>query len=207
MKQFQLIFFTLLIYLYVLGSKAHAELVEKINVIGNERITSETIIVFGDIKKAQNYEAEDINILIKKLYDTTFFSNIVIELKDGVLNIQVKENPIINSIIFKGIKDKKYKDALSDYLGLKEKSSFIKNAVKHDVKIIRDFYRAQGFYFVDVEVEIEQLEGKWKVGQNHSVADRRSAAAGLRRVGGSSRLEIAEAMIATADKESQSHRQ
>ena len=67
MKQFQLIFFTLLIYLYVLGGKAHAELVEKINVIGNERITSETIIVFGDIKKAQNYEEEDINILIKKL--------------------------------------------------------------------------------------------------------------------------------------------
>ena len=55
-------------------------------------------------------------------------------------------------------------------------------------------------------IEIERLEGKWKVGQNHSVADRRSAAAGLRRVGGSSRLEIAEAMIANADKESQGNR-
>ena len=60
---------------------------------------------------------------------------------------------------------------------------------------------------VGFSIEIERLEGKWKIGQNHSVADRRSAAAGLKRVGGSSRLEIAEAMIATADKESQSHRQ
>ena len=60
---------------------------------------------------------------------------------------------------------------------------------------------------VGFSIEIERLEGKWKVGQNHSVADRRSAAAGLKRVGGSSRLEIAEAMIATVDKESQSHRQ
>ena len=60
---------------------------------------------------------------------------------------------------------------------------------------------------VGFSIEIERLEGKWKVGQNHSVADRRSAAAGLKRVGGSSRLEIAEAMIASADKESQSHRQ
>ena len=59
---------------------------------------------------------------------------------------------------------------------------------------------------VGFSIEIERLEGKWKVGQNHSVADRRSAAAGLKRVGGSSRLEIAEAMIATADKESQSNR-
>ena len=56
---------------------------------------------------------------------------------------------------------------------------------------------------VGFSIEIERLEGKWKVGQNHSVADRRSAAASLRHVGGSSRLEIAEAMIATADKESQ----
>ena len=59
---------------------------------------------------------------------------------------------------------------------------------------------------VGFSIAIERLEGKWKVGQNHSVADRRSAAAGLRRFGGSSRLEIAEAMIATADKESHSHR-
>ena len=125
MKQFQLIFFTLLIYLFVFGNEAQAELVKKINVIGNERISSETIIVFGDIKKDQNYEEEDVNILLKKLYDTTFFSNIVIELKDGVLNINVKENPIINSIIFKGVKAKKYKEALSDYLGLKEKKIMI----------------------------------------------------------------------------------
>ena len=55
---------------------------------------------------------------------------------------------------------------------------------------------------VGFSIEIERLEGKWKVGQNHSVADRQSAAAGLRRFGGSSRLEIAEAMIATADQES-----
>ena len=55
---------------------------------------------------------------------------------------------------------------------------------------------------VGFSIEIEQLEGKWKVGQNHSVADRRSAAAGLKCIGGSSRLEIAEAMLATADQES-----
>ena len=79
MKQFQLIFFTLIIYLFVFGNKVQAELVKKINVIGNERISSETIIVFGDIKKDQNYEEEDVNILLKKLYDTTFFSNIDIE--------------------------------------------------------------------------------------------------------------------------------
>ena len=56
---------------------------------------------------------------------------------------------------------------------------------------------------VGFSIEIERLEGKWKVGQNHSVADRRSAATGLRRAGGSSRLAIAEAMIATTEKENQ----
>ena len=64
MRQFQLIFFTLLIYLFIFVNKAQTEVVKKINVIGNDRITSETIIVFGDIQKDQNYEAED-NIFIE----------------------------------------------------------------------------------------------------------------------------------------------
>ena len=39
-------------------------------------------------------------LLIKKLYETTFFSDIsIIELKDNKLIITVEENPIINSII------------------------------------------------------------------------------------------------------------
>ena len=54
---------------------------------------------------------------------------------------------------------------------------------------------------VAFSVEIEQLEGKWKVGQNHAMHDRLSAAAGLTRIGGSARTEVAKAMVASAEAE------
>ena len=59
--------------------------------MGNERITAETIVIFGDIIIGKNYESQDINTLIKKLYDTNFFSNISVELTSGVMKITVSQ--------------------------------------------------------------------------------------------------------------------
>jgi outer membrane protein assembly factor BamA len=58
-------------------------------------------VVFGDIEIGANYEQKDISLLIKKLYETNFFSNISVLLKDGVLTISVSENPVVN--LFKKI--------------------------------------------------------------------------------------------------------
>ena len=38
-------------------------------------------MVFGDIAIGKDYEKSDVNSLIKKLYNTTFFSNISVDLK------------------------------------------------------------------------------------------------------------------------------
>ena len=57
--------------------KLYAEVVKKIEIQGNERISSETIILFGDISTDKDYNSSDINNLIKKLYETSFFSNLV----------------------------------------------------------------------------------------------------------------------------------
>ena len=64
---------------------SYSEIVKKIDIKGNDRIASETIVVFGDIVVGKNYEDKDINLLIKKLYETTFFSNISVELTNNKL--------------------------------------------------------------------------------------------------------------------------
>ena len=117
--------------LLCISTNSFSEVVYKIDISGNERISSETIIVFGDIAIDQNYEANDINLIIKKLFETKFFSDIKVELKNGILNINVKENKIINSIIFKGIKADKYKDAITQLLELREKTPYIKKQIKN----------------------------------------------------------------------------
>ena len=152
------LFISIILFFIFLSAHSHAEVVKKIEIKGNERISAETIAVFGDISVGKNYEISDINSLIKKLYDTTFFSNISVVVKNNILSVTVKENPIINSITFEGEKAKKYKEKIRELLLLREKSSFVENNIKSDINLIKDFYRSIGYYFVKIDVEIAKLE-------------------------------------------------
>jgi len=129
MRNFKKIFLVFILFIHAFSAKSYAEIVNKVEVKGNERITLETIVIFGDITIGKNYESSDITLLIKKLYETNFFSNISIELQDGQLNIIVKENPIINSIVFEGEKAEKYKATITENLILREKTSFLENYI------------------------------------------------------------------------------
>ena len=158
MSIFKKIFILVILFFTIINSNSYSEDVKKIEVKGNERISFETIVVFGDISVGKNYELSDVNILIKKLYDTTFFSNISAVVKNNILIITVEENPIINSVIFKGEKAKKFKEKLRELLSLRENSSFVENNIKSDINLIKEFYRSLGFYFIKIEIEIAKLE-------------------------------------------------
>ena len=138
-------------------SSSYSEMVNKIEVKGNSRISSETILIFADATSGKNYESSDVNLLIKKLYESTFFSDISVELTNGILTITVVENPIINQVVFEGEKAKKYTEALRELLTLREKTSFLENYVQADVNIINEFYRGLGFFFIEIDVDVEKL--------------------------------------------------
>ena len=137
---------------------SYSEVVNKVDVQGNDRISSETIMIFGDIAIGKNYEESDISLLIKKLYETTFFSNISVELANNKLTISVEENPIVNSVIFKGEQAGKYKEKILEFLLVRENTSFLSNYIERDIKQIKSFYKALGFYFVNIDVVTEELE-------------------------------------------------
>ena len=158
MEIFKKILFVFILFFLAFDNASYAEMVKKVEVKGNERISAETIVIFGDIAINEDYKSSDINLLIKKLYETTFFSNISIELENGKLTIFVEENPIINSVVLNGEKAQKYKEVIMEALTLREKTSFLENYVKSDISKIKEFYRHLGFYFVEIEVEIEKLK-------------------------------------------------
>ena len=141
-----------------LNMKAYAEVVNKVEVKGNQRVTLETIVIFGDIIIGNNYETSDINSLIKKLYQTNFFKNISVDLINGKLTITVEENPVIKSIIFKGEKAVKYKETIKELLTLRENTSFLESFVKSDINIVKEVYRSLGFYFVKIDLDLEKLD-------------------------------------------------
>ena len=126
MYEFKKNIIIIFLFFILTNSSVQSEVINKIDIKGNERISKETIVIFGDIVIGKNYESPDINSLIKKLYETSFFSDISVELKNNKLNIVVKENPIVNSIIFNGEKAKKHTDKIKELIQLKEKGSFLK---------------------------------------------------------------------------------
>ena len=73
MANIKKIFFSISFFLAIIINRSYSDIVEKVEITGNERISNETIIIFGDIVVGKNYEISDINSLIKKLYETTFF--------------------------------------------------------------------------------------------------------------------------------------
>ncbi len=154
----KILFSTLLFF--VLSTKIiYAEVVNKVEVVGNKRISIETIVVFGDIAIGKDYETSDINSLIKKLYETSYFEDISVELSKNVLKINVKENPIINSLVFDGEKADKFKEKLVELLSLSENRAYVKSYIKNDINLIKEFYRQLGFYFIKIDAKVDQLEG------------------------------------------------
>ena len=101
------IFKILLIYSISINY-SFSQIINKVNINGNDRISEQTIILFGNIKVNKDYSSIDLNNVLKNLYKTNFFENVSIEVKDKTLFINVIENPIIQSIKFDGIKKKKY---------------------------------------------------------------------------------------------------
>ena len=139
MANFKKIFVAILLFFIFFNVNSYSEVVNKVNVKGNDRISLETIMIFGDVAIGKNYETSDVNLLIKKLYESNFFSNISVKLENNILSIVVKENPIINSIFFDGEKAKKYQEKIRELLILREKSSYTANNIKHDINLIKVF--------------------------------------------------------------------
>jgi outer membrane protein insertion porin family len=132
-------------------------MLKKLEIIGNSRISNETIKVYGEIEINKDYSYDDLNAVIKKLYDTNFFSDISTNFSNGILRINVKENPIIDSIIVEGEAAEKYKKAMLKMLALKEKSSYIESDINQDIQTIKNFYKSLGYYTAEVTANIQKL--------------------------------------------------
>ena len=151
-SMFKNFFLTSLIFIFFI-TNSYSEKIEKIDVVGNERISKDTIIIFGDIDKNSDFNDEKLNEVLKKLYNTNFFKDIKISLSNKVLKIAVVENPIVQEVKILGIKAKKYKEPLLESIKIKKNNSFNEYLVKKDRDLILNILRSSGFYFAEVDVE------------------------------------------------------
>ena len=150
--------FLIITFSFVFFNSAQSQIIKKIEINGNKRLSNETILMFiPDIKDKEFYD-ESLNEVLKSLYDSNYFKNVTVKFENNVFLITVDENPIIQNIEYNGIKAKKIKQTITENLTFRSRSSFNPNIVKNDKKKILSNLKQLGYYFATVDVSIEELK-------------------------------------------------
>ena len=139
---------------------AYSQVVNKIIIEGNERLSTETISIFSKVSINDNIDTSKLNEVLKDIYSTGFFQDVKIEFNNNILKIKVIENPIIQNIIYEGVKSKTILEDVTKNLKLKERSSFNEDFLRSDKIKIIDSLKDLGYFFSKVEVFKEELEDK-----------------------------------------------
>ena len=95
-----LLYLLIQIFIY---SIAFADTIKKIKIDGNNRVSEATVILFSKLNIGDELKPSNLNKALKELYDTDYFKDVSIRSDDEVVYISVKENPIIQSVVIKGI--------------------------------------------------------------------------------------------------------
>ena len=155
-------------FYFILISPLKTEIIKEINIEGNQRISPETIKMFTGVSINDNLSDNDLNQILKKLYDTTFFDLVSVKFVNNKLEIIVKENPIIQNIYYEGIKSSKIMDELKGKTTLKSRSSFNELLLDKDKKKIKTLLKERGYYFSTIEILKEELEDN-KINLNYKI--------------------------------------
>ena len=135
-----------------------AEIVSKIIIEGNNRISPETIKMFSGVSEKEDLSESDLNQVLKNLYDSNFFELVSVKLENNTLTISVKENPVIQNINYEGIKSTDLLSDLKKNVVLKSRSSFNEILLKKDKENITNFLKNLGYYFSEIDISIQNLE-------------------------------------------------
>ncbi|MBN2206193.1 MAG: outer membrane protein assembly factor BamA [Candidatus Aminicenantes bacterium] len=150
-----------------LAAAAGAAIVDRIEVVGNKRISRETVLYYLSCKEGDSFNEEILRRDFRILWSTGFFADIKIEADDSpsgkVVRIIVEENPVVKTVRFRG--GKKLKD--DDIVGkLKEKDlyplpyTYITPAKIHKIKsTIASMFVEKGLSGGEVRAALRPVAG------------------------------------------------
>ncbi len=173
-----------------------AEILNEIKVEGNQRISEATIIVLGKIEIGTDYNDNNLNDVLKNLYNSNFFSDIDLNLSNGKLIIKVLENPIIEDIQITGIKSKAFTEQLYENISLKNRKSFTDDQLFKDVILIKNILKTNGYYFAEVNSsfikneELNSIQLKFDINQGEKARIKEIAFIGDKKIKDKKLLEV-----------------
>lgn len=140
-----------------LAAVALADTIQGIQVTGNKRIETETVISNLPLKVGDSFDDLQLNQALKDLFATGYFADVQIRRAGGKLIIEVIENSLINRISFEGnskLKDEK----LTEEIQLRPREVLSRTKIQSAQQRILEIYRRMGRFDATVEPKVIRLE-------------------------------------------------
>ena len=148
-----IIFISVLVF-FNFFNQLKADIINNIIVNNNERISLGTIKTYGKIEIGKDYSEDDLNQVLKNLYETNFFKNISLKIDNQVLIIDLIENKLVQTIIIEGIKSTTIKNTILESLIIKEKAPFNESDISKDLSNIKRSLTSEGYYLSNIDSNI-----------------------------------------------------
>ena len=124
---------------------AHATVISRIDVTGNQRMDAESIRILANVKNGKDINSETINNIAKTLQSSGYFEKVDVKLNGNVLKINVVESPIVNMVTVEG-NDEIDTEDLKKEIKTKERASYDKSMIGGDVQRMLTLYQRKGYF-------------------------------------------------------------
>jgi outer membrane protein insertion porin family len=136
----------------------NAKTIRTLRVEGAQRIEPETVLSYTKLRVGIKYTAETLDQALKDLQASELFADYSISgVETGDIVLRVRENPIINRVIFEGNKHLK-DDKIRKEVKLAPRQIFTRTAVRQDVGRIIELYRRQGRFAAVIAPKMVSLD-------------------------------------------------
>jgi len=156
MRSIVILYKSIFLIFYLFSTQAFSESLNKIQIIGNDRISDETIKLFISVDINDEINDVKLNNILKDLYETNFFKDISVEFDNQILSINVLENPIIDNIFYKGIKSTRISDIIKQGSLIKQRSSYNEGTIKKEKMNIKNILKNLGYYNSSLDILVDQ---------------------------------------------------
>ena len=139
-------------------SQAQAQVISGVDVVGNQRISRDTILTYVTIEPGQNATSIKKDETIQALFATGLFKDVSIGSSGSRLIVTVVENPIVNGVSFVGNKEIKDEDLRAAAL-TKARATFNQDQVDGDVEGLKQAYKAIGRFNATIKATVTPVDG------------------------------------------------
>ncbi|MBL0941875.1 MAG: outer membrane protein assembly factor BamA, partial [Alphaproteobacteria bacterium] len=153
MKKLLILAFGFFIIYSLVNIKAAFAVVEAVEIKGNERIETATILANIKIHVGDTVTQDKLDEAVRKIFETGYFSDVKISLRGNTVLVAVVENPIVNQLAFEGNKEIDDK-LLKEQIKLRPRQVYTLTKLNSDTKIIYDLYRLKGYFGATVTPKI-----------------------------------------------------